>query len=148
MSPGLIAAVVVVAMIPLVVWLTLRRLNNTPGYAEIQRIPFKERWRLGRLARSQTYITPPEDSRKAEELMRASKKLMDHQFSRRHMIIFAGLLILGRLVDGVDVKEMLLFGGLIVVLGIGYLWNERSKAAVMRTAEINGWDLEERGSDA
>lgn len=142
MSSGVIAAVIVLATIPIVVYLTMRRLNNTPGYREIRGVPFKERWRLGRLARSEAYITHREDSRKAEELMRASKRLAAHQFSPRHIAIFGVLFVLARLVGGVDLKEILLFGGLTLALVLGYVWNRKSTAAVKRTAAINGWDLE------
>ena len=145
MSPGAIAAVIVLATIPVVIYLSFRRVTNMPGYAEIRRVPFKERLRLGKLARSQTYIANREDSRKAEELTRASKRLVDHQFSRRHIAVLVGFLVLGRLVDGVDVTEMVLTAGLILIAVIGYFWNERSKAAISRTAEINGWDLDAGG---
>lgn len=142
MSSGAIAAVFVLATIPIVVYLSFRRVKNMPGYAEIQRFPLKERWRLGKLARSETYINHRGDSQKAEELMRASKRLAESQFTPRHVFIMAGVLVLPRLVGGVDLKEILLFGGLTLALVLGYMWNRKSTAAVKRTAEINGWDLE------
>lgn len=119
-----------------------RQLLRDPDLKASRALPYRERVRLSRLARSEQPIADPGDAAGAELIARTSLKgvsVLDSSYSFKQLIPGAILGVLGVFVGRYDV--LLIMAAVASVVGLGIYWTRRSRAKLLRTADINGWDL-------
>lgn len=123
----------------------LRDLRRDPYLAEQWKLPFRERWRYGKLARSEQVISDPVESKRAENAARFTVRVTQHALSRMQLAFIGALLLFSmvfRLRDDATVQNLLLSFGTPLLLVIAYVANRRALQQMRRTAQLNGWDLD------
>ena len=140
-----IVGTVVLLAIPVVLFglwgLAVRqRVANDPDGRVLSRLSWRERARLARLARSESYISDPKESamagRSARYRVRNRRDLVSHAQ-------IASLLTLAGLVGAVRLgKEAVLANVAITsVTVIAHLWWRGQVRRYLRTAALNNWSL-------
>lgn len=123
----------------------IRELRRDPYLAEQWKLPFRERWRYGKLARSEQVISDPLESGRAENAARFTVRVTKHALSKMQLA-FVGVVLLFSMVfwlrDHATLQDLLLSFGTPILLVIAYVANRRALRQMRRTAALNGWDLD------